>query len=379
MSFFSRDSDAKSETTATPMSGLAESSASSFFMKVGRSVFTGGKGRQSEAGASFTAATEKYTFGSTGGNANAYNKGNDSDTSQKPDLDSRTTKKVELNAANLAKLQVESKQQIKPSQHGVSGRISTFEALRTREESATSSVDSPPNDGNADKDLEQKGGKRMSRDDIYDHDKQDSATENRTKRTRTFDQDQDSVYSEQSEFELNDIPTGTLGARAPKPLSKSYDQDSLVSDAFGQGSNFRNPSTIGARSQTSYNHPTSPFNKAGSTGQQPSYTLGARPLPETDQNQRSSLGSLAKKAGSYDVFAPSGPIGIVVDTSKEGPAVHSLKSTSPMLGLINPGDLIVALDDEDTRTMTAAALTRLMAKKSRQKERKITLLAMDGF
>jgi hypothetical protein len=268
-------------------------------------------------------------------------------------------------------LQVESKQQIKPSQHGVSGRISTFEALRTRK-SVPSSVDSPPNDGNAGKRLEQKGGKRMSPDDIYAHDKQDSATENRTKRTRTFDQD--SVYSEQSEFELNDIPTGTLGARAPKPLSQRYDQDSLVSDAFGQGSNFRNPSTIGARSQTSYNPPFKP-ESAG----QPSYTLGARPLPATDQNQRSSLGSMAKKAGSYDVFAPSGPIGIVVDTSKEGPAVHSLKSTSPMLGLINPGDLIVALDDEDTRTMTAAALTRLMAKKSRQKERKITLLAMDGF
>jgi hypothetical protein len=55
MSFFSRDSDAKSTTTATPMGGRAESPASSFFMKVGRSVFTGGKGRQSEAGASFTA------------------------------------------------------------------------------------------------------------------------------------------------------------------------------------------------------------------------------------------------------------------------------------------------------------------------------------
>jgi hypothetical protein len=49
------------------------------------------------------AATEKYAFGSTGGNSNAYNKGNDSD-SEKPDMDSRTTKKVELNAANLAKL-----------------------------------------------------------------------------------------------------------------------------------------------------------------------------------------------------------------------------------------------------------------------------------
>ena len=81
----------------------------------------------------------------------------------------------------------------------------------------------------------------------------------------------------------------------------------------------------------------------------------------------------------YGAYAPSGPIGIVVDTSKEGPLVHSLKSTSPMMGLISPGDLIVALDGEDTRKMLAAALTRLMAKKSRQKERKITLYSKDGF
>jgi len=84
-------------------------------------------------------------------------------------------------------------------------------------------------------------------------------------------------------------------------------------------------------------------------------------------------------AGLYDVFAPAGPIGVVVDTTKHGPSVHSLKRTSPMLGLINPGDLIVGLDDEDTRGMTAATLTRLMARKSSQKERKITLLTTETY
>ena len=87
--------------------------------------------------------------------------------------------------------------------------------------------------------------------------------------------------------------------------------------------------------------------------------------------------SLLRKPGLYDVFAPPGPIGIVVDTTDNGPAVHSLKNTSPMIGLIAPGDLIVGLDDEDTRIMTAATLTRLMAQKATQKERKITLLTMD--
>ena len=79
----------------------------------------------------------------------------------------------------------------------------------------------------------------------------------------------------------------------------------------------------------------------------------------------------------YDVFAPPGPLGMVVDTVTKGCIVHSLKKNSPMQGLINPGDLIVALDDFDVRKMDAASLTKLMAKKSQQKERKFTLVPMD--
>jgi C-terminal processing protease CtpA/Prc len=82
---------------------------------------------------------------------------------------------------------------------------------------------------------------------------------------------------------------------------------------------------------------------------------------------------------AYDVFAPSGPIGIVVDTTQAGPIVHSLKKSSPMQGLISPGDLIVALDDKDVRRMDAATLTKLMAKKSQQTERKFTLMALDDY
>lgn len=101
---------------------------------------------------------------------------------------------------------------------------------------------------------------------------------------------------------------------------------------------------------------------------------------EARRKDRTSFESFARRAGGvYDVFAPAGPIGIVVDTTKDGPVVHSLKATSPMLGLINPGDLIVGLDDMDTRAMTAATLTRLMAQKANQKERKITLLAGDNY
>jgi hypothetical protein len=116
--------------------------------------------------------------------------------------------------------------------------------------------------------------------------------------------------------------------------------------------------------------------------------LGARPMEALEKIQfRKESGSITssildapsvRRTGLFDVFAPSGPLGIVVDTTRDGPVVHSLKSTSPLLGLVSPGDLIVGLDDMDTRSMTAATLTRLMAKRSHQAERKITLLACEG-
>ncbi len=77
---------------------------------------------------------------------------------------------------------------------------------------------------------------------------------------------------------------------------------------------------------------------------------------------------------SYDVFAPPGALGIVVDTTEKGCIVYSLRKSSPMQGLMNKGDLIIGLDNFDVRNMDAASLTKLMAKKAQQEERKFTLM-----
>lgn len=79
-------------------------------------------------------------------------------------------------------------------------------------------------------------------------------------------------------------------------------------------------------------------------------------------------------AHSYDVFAPPGALGIVVDTTEKGCIVYSLKKSSPMQGLMNRGDFIIGLDDFDVRNLSAASLTKLMAQKSEQDERKFTLV-----
>ena len=77
-----------------------------------------------------------------------------------------------------------------------------------------------------------------------------------------------------------------------------------------------------------------------------------------------------------DAVAPPGKLGIIIDTSSQGPIVHSVKPGSVLEGLLFEGDLIVAVDDEDTSEWSAHSLTRLMAKKSKF-ERKITVLSME--
>ncbi len=189
-------------------------------------------------------------------------------------------------------------------------------------------------------------------------------------RAQTQTSEVDSVYSEQSELDLNELGIETtLGALPPQYGDNTpRSRDSFVGHEYGSRPN--------ADETSSKKYHSSNSQSAAMIAQQ---SIGIQEMAVEGGKRRISLNTIIKQGHTFDVFAPAGPIGIVVDTSKMGPAVHSLKSTSPMLGLINPGDLIIALDDQDTRDMTAASLTRLMAKKSRQKERRITLVAPDGL
>jgi C-terminal processing protease CtpA/Prc len=73
------------------------------------------------------------------------------------------------------------------------------------------------------------------------------------------------------------------------------------------------------------------------------------------------------------VVAPAGKLGLVIDTTKEGPTVHQINDGSPLEGDVFPGDVIVAIDGVDTRTMSARGVTALMAY-SADEERKFTIL-----
>jgi len=64
-----------------------------------------------------------------------------------------------------------------------------------------------------------------------------------------------------------------------------------------------------------------------------------------------------------DCLAPAGKLGIVIDTTSRGPVVHQVKAGSPLEDSIFVGDRIIAIDDVDTRNLSASAVTKIMARK----------------
>ncbi len=78
-----------------------------------------------------------------------------------------------------------------------------------------------------------------------------------------------------------------------------------------------------------------------------------------------------------DVIAPPGKLRITIHSTKDGPAIHSVKEGSILEGHIFPGDLIVAVDDTDTRAWCAEDVMAMMSQSS-SKERKLTVLHASG-
>jgi hypothetical protein len=92
------------------------------------------------------------------------------------------------------------------------------------------------------------------------------------------------------------------------------------------------------------------------------------PTVSTGQNN-----SVMSSIVCRDCYAPPGKLHIVIHSTKDGPAVHTVKQGSSLEGHIFPGDLIISVDNIDTRSYTAEQVMKLMASKGNQ-ERKITVL-----
>lgn len=95
-----------------------------------------------------------------------------------------------------------------------------------------------------------------------------------------------------------------------------------------------------------------------------------------DDMSSHAMSSLRQNMVSRTVIAPPGKLGIVIDTTLEGPVVHKVNPNSPLEGTLFPGDIIVAIDDVDTRAMSASAITALMVRTANLR-RKLTVLSED--
>jgi hypothetical protein len=77
----------------------------------------------------------------------------------------------------------------------------------------------------------------------------------------------------------------------------------------------------------------------------------------------------------FDIYAPAGKLGVIIDTPNDGaPIVHAVKDSSPIADKIQVGDKLVAVDDQDVRTMTAIQVSKLISKKSVNASRKMTVI-----
>ena len=130
--------------------------------------------------------------------------------------------------------------------------------------------------------------------------------EDRSKRSRTLDVDSE----DESEFSLNEfegfeVTGGTLGARAPPPVPSEY-----TSSALGHRSNF--PQGHGNQNNSA-SHPT--FAKQHPFHNKPKHDPAAQKPPTFTLGAQKQHQEKATLSGTYDVFAPSGPIGIEIGLS----------------------------------------------------------------
>mmetsp|Transcript_10518 Transcript_10518/g.18558 ORF Transcript_10518/g.18558 Transcript_10518/m.18558 type:complete len:673 (+) Transcript_10518:171-2189(+) len=160
-------------------------------------------------------------------------------------------------------------------------------------------------------------------------------------------------------------PTGppTYGDQSVATVDYDYSKayggagDTSVSSAGGTfGSNTHNQSAL------------DPAN-AAATGA----ALGAMNNDHFDSALRDPNANVREEV--IHIFAPPGKLGVVIDTPDDGaPVVHAVKDSSVIADKITVGDKLVAVDDEDVRSMTAIKVSKLISRKSANPSRKLTVI-----
>ena len=73
---------------------------------------------------------------------------------------------------------------------------------------------------------------------------------------------------------------------------------------------------------------------------------------------------------SFEIEVPPGLLGLVLVDSDQGvPAIHMIKSSSPLAGQVQKGDRLVGVDGKNVSLMWATDVSRLVAKKQNKTRR----------
>ena len=81
----------------------------------------------------------------------------------------------------------------------------------------------------------------------------------------------------------------------------------------------------------------------------------------------------------FDVVAPAGKLGMVIDTPQGGsPVVHAIKQESVLYDQVRVGDRLISVDGEDCRTMTAMQVSKLISLKAEKPARVLVFVRSSG-
>jgi len=101
-----------------------------------------------------------------------------------------------------------------------------------------------------------------------------------------------------------------------------------------------------------------------------------RSLSDEESTITSAANSQAMSIVCRDCYIPPGNLDIEIASTKDGPVIKSIGDKS-LGGHLNVGDLIMALDDNDTRCLSAEELATTLSSRS-SFQRKLTLLHFGG-
>ena len=174
---------------------------------------------------------------------------------------------------------------------------------------------------------------------------------------------------------LHPNPNRVINTHQYTKRSEGYDSDVSGASGLTSISNFSSGSKLdvvalnSAIPQNNYKKEKMPY--AGKSDNSTSEKKNIKEL-QSSQSLRDELSREYLSASfQYTFDAPSsGKLGIIIESTESGgPRIHTVKDYSPLFGFLDPSDLIIRVDDEDTSQMNTNQLTKLLSEKRRDKKR----------